>query len=1062
MIKTTSKILFRTILSVVVLAVVIIAVVIGAVSRGPVSLAFMTPYLSEVLVEQYPKLDLQFDDLQMLWDGRDKNMVFAVTNLSVGREGEKVAFVPQVTVTFSRKALINKKIAPSGLEFEGLNVRLRRDHEGSVKLGYSYGEVERTEQVDASQNEKSSADTETLHRLLAGLGQQSESDDLTAYLQRLEIYRSEIQIDDDKLGKSWKISSADVVIWSSDEGVNGHINGKIGLGGEQIELVANTVYDRKERTTTLASNIQDFPVSLLAAEIPDLEILSGVSLVTSGDIHLSIDENFTPIQVGFNLGVGEGIIDIPDLYKKPLQIRSATFEGHSMFPFNGVNINKANIVTVGPTVDLAGSFSQSEDGLALSLEGGIKGLKTDDLGLYWPYSAAVDGYNWVTARIRDGITKDVKFLVDLQPEMLKSGKIPDEAIKLEFAFDGLSTNYFPPLPKVTDISGEAVLTATKIHLYDLTGKLQDMTVSSGDVLIYDFDKPDQMADITVTVEGQNKSIFGFLDKKPLELVRDFGIQPEQMTGVGKVTAQFVFPLKDDLLLQQVQYEAKGQFADALIPDVYDEYDVTNGNFAALVTPEKLTVKGQGKLADIPSDISFQAWLNGKQKGQRRYEVQASLSDKDRLALGQPNADFLKGNVDTSLVLNVIGDGTANGLVTMNLLEASIEVPDLRISKPIGVAGHIGTQFSVSTGGNTEFTNIRMVSETLEFNGNATLDAQGLVQLTAKRLQFSGNDLGLQVIRNNQDSYTANLRGEYFDLRPYIVENYSLNEGKAEARKEDKTPDVLLNLTMKKVQMDGDVFIENVNGYVDYANNVIRQSNVEGLLNGKNKLVFDMTQSLKGRHMEFKTDHAGLLLQGLDIYDNAREGEVVIKADIDDTQEESVAKGWVDMKEIRIVNAPVLSRILTVGSLGGIVELLEGDGMTFATVEGPFTYTNGVIETKNFRAVGSIGITFSGKVDQKSGSLDAFGTVIPSYTLNSMLGNIPLLGRLLVGREGEGIFGFSYRVEGTSEDPKIFVNPVSALAPGILRRMFFEPWTGAGDADPSIPDYPGKGDESPRQ
>jgi uncharacterized protein YhdP len=131
-------------------------------------------------------------------------------------------------------------------------------------------------------------------------------------------------------------------------------------------------------------------------------------------------------------------------------------------------------------------------------------------------------------------------------------------------------------------------------------------------------------------------------------------------------------------------------------------------------------------------------------------------------------------------------------------------------------------------------------------------------------------------------------------------------------------------------------------------------------------------------------------------------------------------------------------------------------MVFATVEGPFTYENGIFKTKDFRAIGSIGITLTGSVDQPADKIDMFGTVIPSYTLNSMLGNIPILGTLLVGKKGEGIFGFSYKVTGGLKDPDIDVNAVSALAPGILRRMFFEPW----DQDDIQPPSTNKPDNRP--
>ena len=42
---------------------------------------------------------------------------------------------------------------------------------------------------------------------------------------------------------------------------------------------------------------------------------------------------------------------------------------------------------------------------------------------------------------------------------------------------------------------------------------------------------------------------------------------------------------------------------------------------------------------------------------------------------------------------------------------------------------------------------------------------------------------------------------------------------------------------------------------------------------------------------------------------------------------------------------------------------------------------------------------------------------------------------VVSRRGEGLFGFNYRMTGSSEDPKVSVNPLSILTPGIFRDIF---------------------------
>ncbi|MDP1670724.1 MAG: hypothetical protein Q8L63_01430, partial [Alphaproteobacteria bacterium] len=49
--------------------------------------------------------------------------------------------------------------------------------------------------------------------------------------------------------------------------------------------------------------------------------------------------------------------------------------------------------------------------------------------------------------------------------------------------------------------------------------------------------------------------------------------------------------------------------------------------------------------------------------------------------------------------------------------------------------------------------------------------------------------------------------------------------------------------------------------------------------------------------------------------------------------------------------------------------------------------------------------------------------------------VPVLGKILLGGENEGIFAINYSASGSSDNPDIFVNPLSALTPGFLRKIF---------------------------
>ena len=89
-----------------------------------------------------------------------------------------------------------------------------------------------------------------------------------------------------------------------------------------------------------------------------------------------------------------------------------------------------------------------------------------------------------------------------------------------------------------------------------------------------------------------------------------------------------------------------------------------------------------------------------------------------------------------------------------------------------------------------------------------------------------------------------------------------------------------------------------------------------------------------------------------------------------------------------------------------------------------------------RATGaSVGITADGTVGVgPDGRADLSGAVAPIYALNSVLGNAPIIGDILVGKKGEGILAFTYNVSGDAGNPSVFVNPLSALTPGIFRQL----------------------------
>ncbi|HSR56134.1 MAG TPA: AsmA-like C-terminal domain-containing protein, partial [Alphaproteobacteria bacterium] len=165
------------------------------------------------------------------------------------------------------------------------------------------------------------------------------------------------------------------------------------------------------------------------------------------------------------------------------------------------------------------------------------------------------------------------------------------------------------------------------------------------------------------------------------------------------------------------------------------------------------------------------------------------------------------------------------------------------------------------------------------------------------------------------------------------------------------------------------------------------------------------------------------------------GELSIKGTYDDTKPDSPLTGTFLVRQFQMVRAPLMARLLGILSLDGIVSTLSGKGIAFDELVAPFTKTGDDLRIKNAKAYGSaLGFTASGWMDLEQDKLDISGTVVPAYTINKILGWIPLLGDVLVGEKGSGVFAATYRMHGPFSDPKVSTNPLATFAPGALREL----------------------------
>jgi hypothetical protein len=83
----------------------------------------------------------------------------------------------------------------------------------------------------------------------------------------------------------------------------------------------------------------------------------------------------------------------------------------------------------------------------------------------------------------------------------------------------------------------------------------------------------------------------------------------------------------------------------------------------------------------------------------------------------------------------------------------------------------------------------------------------------------------------------------------------------------------------------------------------------------------------------------------------------------------------------------------------------------------------------------VGATFQGTVRDASGRMDMTGTFMPAYGLNSLFGQLPIIGDLLGNGRDRGLLGITFKLVGPYDTPRLTVNPLSLIAPGVFRNIF---------------------------
>ena len=188
-------------------------------------------------------------------------------------------------------------------------------------------------------------------------------------------------------------------------------------------------------------------------------------------------------------------------------------------------------------------------------------------------------------------------------------------------------------------------------------------------------------------------------------------------------------------------------------------------------------------------------------------------------------------------------------------------------------------------------------------------------------------------------------------------------------------------------------------------------------------------------VEIYSDIARPLVNSYDFFEGLEGGNLTYSSKSNNKK----SLGVLEIKNFKLNKAPGLAKLLSLADLKGLTDALRGDGISFDSLVIKYESSSTWMDIKEIFIIGpSISVLVEGYFDKKKDILSLRGTLVPAKTLNNIVSKIPVVGDILIGKKvGEGIFGVSFKIKGSTEDLKTTVNPVKTLTPRFITRALEE-------------------------
>ena len=735
-------------------------------------------------------------------------------------------------------------------------------------------------------------------------------------------------------------------------------------------------------------------------------------------------------------------VDTQGTVKNPVLVDRIEFLGKASIEGAVLGIDDLVVMSGNTGVRLRGTITGGDESAGIQLSGRVRDLSADFLKKLWPPIVVPKSRKWVTENVQAGRITEGAFNVNIPVNglaaALRQKVLPNEDIDFQFSMADVTSTYFKSLPPLIEASGRARLRGDSFDLQIESGRA--ILPSGGTIEV----KPTTFRAekfLTQAVPGVfelnlSASAAGLMELAALpdlNLTKNAVFLPPEVGGLAEAKIDISLPLIRGVTREQIQTKAEIKVSNASIKQVIPKVDLSEGVLLVAFDRSGIKASGPVKINGFPSKISWQRAAGADAKASATFSTE--LDDEARKKLGIRLEDFMRGPVKVTADVTGIGEKNSVMKVNADLSKAEMYLDPISWHRPPTSQTTASFTYLAGDEAGRKVEDLVVKGASLSIKGDVFLDsAGGMKSARLSQVWLSDENNFTMTIEPNGDGQSVVIGGKAFDARPSVKSMFARENGTASKSSSRPSPDLKISAQFERVFANRGEILMDVSINMAVRNRTVANADIEGkFLSGK-PLAIRVRAIESGRQLQVTSSDGGAVLRGSNLYSKVAGGSLEFSALLGNDGSSSIRNGRLVLRDFDVRNEAALADIDRRGKSKKSGPRREGLSFTKLTL--PFTTDAKFIRIGDSLLKGiELGATAEGLIRKADGAIDITGTIIPAYGLNAAVGNIPLFGEILTGGKGQGIFGLTFALGGSMANPKIQINPLSAIAPGIFRKIF---------------------------